>query len=121
MFWRSHFPEQVSTEFGVEHLCMFGALGFFVELSRRKWHSLTWLHLLIAYGLVTEILQHFTPSRTCDLLDFCQNCAGAYLGILCGLIAKRVYGMRPLLQKPTIAPDLREVNQQEHGERDDKH
>jgi len=92
LFWKSHLPEEVAVETGVEHLIMFGTLGFFVELSRRKWHSLTWLHILIAYGLTTEILQHFTPSRTCDVADFSQDCAGAYLGILLGLIVKQIYG-----------------------------
>jgi len=91
LFWKSHFPEEVTAEFGAEHILMFGTLGFFVELSRRKWHSLTWLHIIAAYGLATEILQHFIPGRTCAVLDFCQDCTGAYLGILLGLIAKRVY------------------------------
>ena len=89
---KSYLPEEVTVEFGLEHVVMFGTLGFFVELSRRKWHSLTWFHILVAYGLATEILQHFVPGRTCAALDFCQNCTGAYLGVLLGLTAKSVYG-----------------------------
>ena len=92
LFWNHNFPEEYGFGLGVEHLYMFGSLGFFVELSRRKWHPFTWLHILIGYGLVTEILQHFIPPRTCDIADFSQDCAGAYLGILLGLITKRIYG-----------------------------
>jgi len=91
LFWNRNIPEELGFGLGVEHLYMFGTLGFFVELSRRKWHPFTWLHILIAYGLATEILQHFVPRRTCDIMDFSQDCAGAYLGILCGLIAKKIY------------------------------
>jgi len=91
LLWKSHFPKEVTTEVGIEHLIMFGTLGFFIELSRRKWHPFTWLHILIAYGLMTEILQHFVPGRTCDVIDFSQDCTGAYLGILLGLITKKVY------------------------------
>ena len=92
LFWKSQISEEISIEFSVSHLCMFGTLGFFVELSRRQWDSLTWLHILVAYGLATEILQHFIPSRTCSVLDLCQDCAGAYLGIHLGLIVKKIYG-----------------------------
>ncbi|MCL2306328.1 MAG: VanZ family protein [Planctomycetaceae bacterium] len=93
LFWDHNIPEEFGFGTGVEHIYMFGTLGFFVELSRRKWHPFTWLHILIAYGLVTEILQHFIPPRTCDIADFSQDCAGAYLGILVGLLAKRIYGL----------------------------
>ena len=92
LFWNRNIPEEFGFGFGVEHLYMFGMLGFFTELSRRQWHSLTWLHILVAYGLATEILQHFIPNRTCDLMDFCQDCTGAYLGIFLGLSVKHLYG-----------------------------
>ena len=102
MFWNHNIPEEFGFGFGVEHLCMFAALGFFVELSRRKWHPFTWLHLLIAYGLAAEILQYFIPQRICDINDFYQDCAGAYLGILCGLIAKKCYDYFVAREKSSI-------------------
>ncbi len=88
LFWHHNIPEEYGFGQGIEHLYMFGTLGCFVELSRRKWHPFTWLSILVAYGLATEILQHFIPPRTCDIADFSQDCAGASLGIALGLALK---------------------------------
>lgn len=72
------------------HLLMFATLGFFVELSRRTLSPFFWLSVLCLYGGITEVLQHFVPLRVCDLSDFCQNCTGAFLGILLGVIINHV-------------------------------
>ena len=91
LFWNHNIPEELGFGLGVEHLYMFGTLGCFVELSRRKWQPFTWLHILAAYGLATEVLQHFVTPRTCDIHDLCQDCAGAYLGVIIGFGVKWIY------------------------------
>lgn len=37
---------------------------------------------LAAHGVVTELMQHFIPNRTCDALDAMANLAGISLGAL---------------------------------------
>lgn len=80
---------------GYNHLIMFAALGFFVELSRRKSSQWFWLNVLILYGASTEIIQHFLPDRNCKLFDICQDFSGAYFGLVLGRLSK--YTWIPML------------------------
>ncbi|MGL6225257.1 MAG: VanZ family protein [Thermoguttaceae bacterium] len=98
--------EQVGTSYN--HLLMFATLGFFIELSRQKFSPFLGLSFLCLYGGITEVLQHFIPLRVCDLSDFCQNCTGAFLGTLLGVIMNSI-------GRFTFSKMNRDDNEQKYG------
>ena len=92
MFWNRDLVEEFGI--GYEHLYMFIVLGFFVEMSQRKAGPFVWLNILCLYGLATEFIQTYIPPRTCDMVDFCQDCTGAYIGVTLGYIVKKFLHLR---------------------------
>ena len=92
LFWNHNLKDELGI--GYEHLMMFVVLGFFVELSQRKAGPFIWLNILCLYGLATEFIQTYIPPRACDMIDFCQDCTGAYIGVTIGCIVKILLNIR---------------------------
>ncbi len=50
-----------------------------------KWRQIrTWYAFLViaGYGAIDELLQNFVAGRSCDVIDFCYNLAGALIGLI---------------------------------------
>lgn len=73
------------------HLICFGGLTFWVAfgtsglVSSKSWSSRLWLWLVpvivvAVYGCLDEFHQSFTPGRSCSVLDWLADVAGAALG-----------------------------------------
>ncbi len=71
----------------IAHLLCFTLLGFLASLIPWRWGRLTMLSLLATYGTLTEIIQHFIPTRTAEWSDLVQD----LLGILAGMAAASVF------------------------------
>jgi len=66
------------------HLALFGFCGWALVhgwmSSARRW--LLFYVPLLAFGVVTEVLQHFVPGRGADPLDLVADGVGASLGMV---------------------------------------
>ena len=70
------------------HFMMYMGLSCVITFNLRKsgksllLTAFTAVFLSAAYGGVLELLQPFFPPRTCDLLDFIADAAGAIVGFI---------------------------------------
>ena len=70
------------------HFMMYIGLSCVITFNQRKsgksllLTAFTAVFLSAAYGGVLELLQPFFPPRTCDLLDFIADAAGAIVGFI---------------------------------------
>ena len=70
------------------HFMMYMGLSCVITFNQRKsgksllLTAFTAVFLSAAYGGVLELLQPFFPPRTCDLLDFIADAAGAIVGFI---------------------------------------
>ena len=70
------------------HFMMYMGLSCVITFNQRKSDksllltAFTAVFLSAAYGGVLELLQPFFPPRTCDLLDFIADAAGAIVGFI---------------------------------------
>ena len=70
------------------HFMMYMGLSCVITFNMRKsgksllLTAFTAVFLSAAYGGVLELLQPFFPPRTCDLLDFIADAAGAIVGFI---------------------------------------
>lgn len=73
---------------GYSHLITFGFLGFLVELGRRKKSIWFWGAVLVAYTLITEIVQELAPTpRAFEWRDVVQDLLGIMLGLFLAVVA----------------------------------
>jgi VanZ family protein len=70
----------------VLHFGVYVLLGLIAQ-SAVGFHSLT---IGIGLGTATELLQHFVPGRTVELLDWVANVLGLGLGIGTYYLARKV-------------------------------
>ena len=70
------------------HFMMYIGLSCVITFNQRKsgksllLTAFTAVFLSAAYGGVLDLLQPFFPPRTCDLLDFIADAAGAIVGFI---------------------------------------
>jgi hypothetical protein len=91
-------------KFGV-HLLAFTILSLLVHCSR--WPArLCWplIAFLMVYGIATEWLQRFVPTRTVRLMDAVENMLGVAAGVGIYALLRRL--MRPWEQKSSVAADM---------------
>lgn len=69
------------------HFVMYGGLGFLFAWSLRTNATLTRTGIALLsfalatlYGVLTEVIQNYVPTRTMELLDMASNTAGALAG-----------------------------------------
>lgn len=91
------------------HVMEFGALGLLIILGcmgakfsvKRLFHT-TWI-----WGVTTafsdEIIQYFTPGRTCDIGDITKDIIGLFLALLFSYLLAKVYQVYK--QRKSIAYD----------------
>ena len=70
------------------HFVVYGGMAFILWLAMGKRRALVAFFLVWAVGAGDEILQHFTPDRTADVMDFITDGLGAGT---CLLIARRMF------------------------------
>ena len=68
------------------HTLMFFGLAFMTTCSQRKPKVILTLAILFMFGALTEVAQHFSPPRTCDLLDFIEDAVGSTLGVVAAIV-----------------------------------
>jgi len=73
------------------HFILFTVLAFLVLVSRWPVRPRRIVGLLVAFAVVIEILQHFVPPRTVEVLDLTEN----LLGVLAGTATWRALQKRP--------------------------
>ncbi len=67
------------------HTVMFFGLAFMTICSQRRPKIVLTLAALYCFGGMTEIAQHFSPPRTCDLLDFIEDVTGSTVGLFAAM------------------------------------
>jgi VanZ family protein len=100
-------PPMFFGEDKLAHITVYAILGFFtmgaltgtLRLRRipRPWLAVL---LVIAYGVLDEIHQHFVPGRTPDIFDVMADATGGMLGVW---LFYRI--VRPRLDGPTDRPE----------------
>ena len=92
------------------HVAEFGALGLLIilgcigaKLSTKQLFHTTWI-----WGVTTaftdEIIQYFTPGRTCDIGDITKDIIGIFLALLFSFILAKGYTLYQ--KKKSISCDL---------------
>ena len=71
-------------EHGV-HTVMFFGLAFMTTCAQLRPNTVLTLAALYFFGGMTEVAQHFSPPRTCDLLDFIEDIIGSTVGLFAAL------------------------------------
>jgi len=66
--------------FGV-HILLFFVLSYMTTLAQYRPRLFLIWALICLFGAMSEIIQYFTPPRTCDIVDFFEDVIGASLGI----------------------------------------
>jgi hypothetical protein len=91
-------------KFGI-HLSAFIGLTILIHASRWP-RRLCWplFVFLLAYGLATESLQAFVPTRTVRLMDYTENILGVFIGSAVYWLVQRI--VRPLDTMPHLASEL---------------
>ena len=79
-----------------EHTAMFFGLAFMTTCSQRQPKVILTLGILFLFGGLSEIVQHFNPPRTCDIMDFFEDVTGSAIGLIAALIW--MYTLRKFLQ-----------------------
>jgi len=72
-------------EHGV-HTVLFFGLAFMTTCAQRRPRIVLTLAALFIFGGITEIVQHFVPPRTCDLIDFLEDVVGSLAGFTAALV-----------------------------------
>ncbi len=104
----SRLPE-IETSDKVQHLLAYAVLGWLLARAwacRRRPSPATVAAMLASatlFGLLVEVLQQLTPSRTFDWLDAVANTGGAATGIAIWLIWRAA--LRRAVAPPSLAED----------------
>ena len=75
------------------HTVLFFGLAFMTTCAQQRPNIVLTLAALYFFGGMTEVAQHFTPPRTCDLLDFMEDVIGSTAGVFA------VFACMPLFRK----------------------
>lgn len=74
------FPEKLSINDKVIHAVVFFGFALLMDLAIDRHPFWLWKGLpLLIYGAVIEILQYFSPDRTCSLGDWLADFSGVFL------------------------------------------
>lgn len=91
------------------HVAEFGALGLLIILGcmgakfpAKQLFHITWIWG-VATALTDEIIQYFTPGRTCDIGDITKDIIGIFLALLFSYILVKIYTI--YRQRKSIAYD----------------
>ncbi|MCL2622387.1 MAG: VanZ family protein [Planctomycetaceae bacterium] len=68
------------------HTVLFFGLAFMTTCAQQRPNIVLTLAVLYVFGGLTEIVQHFHPPRTCDLLDFIEDVVGSTIGVVAALV-----------------------------------
>ncbi len=87
-----HWPNQTliwlehrSGTFGLTHLLLFALLALALRLLRPRWRTWRMALGLLAFAVVTEVVQFAAPGRTPRLVDVRDDALGVALGMLVGV------------------------------------
>lgn len=92
------------------HVLEFGVLGLLIILGcmGAKFSAKQLFHTTWIWGVSTaftdEIIQYFTPGRTCDIGDITKDIIGVFLALLFSYILIKIY--QAYKQRKSIAYDL---------------
>ncbi len=80
-------PETIELNDKVIHIVVFFGFALLVDLATSRHPFWLWKGLpLLAYGIIIEVMQYFSPDRSFSLLDWLAD----FSGILLYFIAKKI-------------------------------
>ena len=94
------------------HFVVFALLAFVVHASRFPVHRGLTSALLVAYAILTELLQGFVPSRSVEFLDLLENLLGLGAGTAIWLLVQKRPEKRPEIPTSKSEPSDRVLDQQ---------
>ena len=95
------------------HFVVFALLAFVVHASRFPVHRGLTSALLVAYAILTELLQGFVPSRSVEFLDLLENLLGLGTGTAIWLLVQKTHVKRPEISTDESEPSVLSSDQQQ--------
>lgn len=80
----------------IAHFGAYAVFGLLLAVALLESAAKSWFALGIgsAFGALDELHQRTVPGRTADILDWVADSAGVTVGLLCLLLARRLYHRR---------------------------